>query len=83
MPTQTPTPVQVYINLNAPFTPELLYSIKQTLDDKYSVDSLVIPKPNTSAPVEVEGDLDATVLANIQGDATMAIMQAATAPKAE
>jgi hypothetical protein len=79
----TPTQVQVHINPNMPFTPELLYSIKTTLDEKYSVDCLMLPNPNTTAAIQAEGDADAATLRSIEGDTTMALMQAASAPKGE
>ena len=82
MATQTPTPIQVNINPNMPFTPELLYSIKLMLDDKYSANCTVIPNPNATA-IQAEGDADEATLRSIEGDATMALMQAASSPKGE
>ena len=67
--------VLISISISIPFTPEMAYQIKQTIDDKYNVESSVIPSPIVSKPIETSSDtLDSQTLASIEADSTVTLM---------
>ena len=67
--------VLIGINQNLPFTPEMAYQIKQTIEENFSVEATVIPSPTAIKPVEATSQtLDSSTLTDIEQQSTMTLM---------
>ena len=67
--------VLIGINQNLPFTPEMAYQIKQTIEENFSVEATVIPSPTAIKPVEATSQtLDSATLTDIEQQSTVTLM---------
>lgn len=67
--------VLIGINQNLPFTPEMAYQIKQTIEEQFTVEAMVIPSPTAVKPVEATSStLDSATLTSIEQAGTVTLM---------
>lgn len=71
-----PTLVTINVNSNAPFAPEMLYQLQQSISSNYDVTAVVVPNPSISKLIDVTSDsANQDTINSIEAESTATLIQ--------